>query len=244
MRALFILLILMISIPCYADFRVTEDDFDSTNPCVGVGPDQLARIAWSSQQNGTYHICWATFDPSGTQTLPTVVLTASVEDSSYPRLSVDDANRSFLVWEEGGQILFARIGPDGTVDVSPKQINDQLGTCSTPDIDTTPEGISHVVYQLDQSIHKVGYRVLNENGDDINPPLTLGNCDFIGIEKYPAVGLDPDGNAYIAWNDICNFDQGLNYVIYSAAGTVLWGPSLIVTGCFLPATSGPFQALN
>ncbi len=230
MRALFILLILMISIPCYADFRVTEDDFDSTNPCVGVGPDQLARIAWSSQQNGTYQICWATFDPSGTQTLPTVVLTASVEDSSYPRLSVDDANRSFLVWEEGGQILFARIGPDGTVDVSPKQINDQLGTCSTPDIDTTPEGISHVVYQLDQSIHKVGYRVLNENGDDINPPLTLGNCDFIGIEKYPAVGLDPDGNAYIAWNDICNFDQGLNYVIYSAAGTVLWGPSLIVTG--------------
>ncbi len=215
---------------CHADSQITEDNYDSKDPCVGVGPDQLARVAWSSQRSGIYQICWATFDRCGTQTLPmSVVTSTNTQNSGSPRISVDSQNRSFIVWQTNNRIYFARITEDGVMDVPPKLISVESGNCKTPDIETTPNGICHVVYQLDNlSTHTVKYRVLDENGDNLNPVLTPGTSGFVVLDKYPTIGIDPAGNAYIAWNAINNWDQGLYYAIYSPQGVVLSGPNRIV----------------
>ena len=48
------------------------------------------------------------------------------------------------------------------MDVPPKLISVESGNCKTPDIKTTPNGICHVVYQLDNlSTHTVKYGILN-----------------------------------------------------------------------------------
>jgi len=213
----------------YADFRITNESNDSSYPAVGVGPDRLARIAWADNRTGVYQIYWAAFDPAGSIVHGPLQITETAGDATWTRIRVDSQNRSFIIWRRSGHIHFARIGNNGTIEVAPKQISSGGSSCETPDLATTLDGVSHIVYkQIAGVIHNMQYIVLNEDGGVIRTK-SPGNFDAYGVAKYPSIDLDPQGNAYMAWNDALNYYPGLFTAIYSSSGATISPPARIVT---------------
>lgn len=208
-----------------ADIRVTATAAESTEPAVAVAPDQTAKVVWAESTGGTYQIWWASVDLSGAVVNGPVQLTSGATNCRLPRVAVDSQSRSFVVWVAGSgssaRIHWLRVGPTGSIDAGPVMLFTNNGDYKRPDIDVTPDGTSHVVFEWGgPGLFHVKYMVVASGGSVVRS-LVAGDYDILGVDKYPSVALEPGGIIDIAWNDVYNFTYGLYLARYGADGTRL-----------------------
>lgn len=223
---------LIIPTTSQANFPATTGTANCVHPAVDAGPDGLARIAWSSNESGTYQIYWGVFDQAGNPVNEPQQITTSGSSSNSPRMEVDSQNRSFIAWIEGAgtssRLWFARVDADGTVAVSPMALNIQDGTYKRFDIAVTPEGLSHIIVEHKYAtLFYVYYAVYDDLGERIRK-IQVSDRDQIGYEKYPAIGVDNVGTATMVWYDTDLFwNRSMYGAKYTAGGNLVYNTSLL-----------------
>ena len=193
-----------------ADVPAVLDHGNCASPTVDVGSDGLARIAWTSDESGSPRVRWGAFDRGGTCVQGPVEVSTAGGFAYRPRLALDSQNRSFLVWVVGAgtinQLHFARVGADGSIEVP--ETNVSLGNDGFQgiDIDTTPEGYTHLITEHNESLHHpINYSLLSREGVPLGgSPLELADQNwFFDVDSYPALSIGPDGRVDLTW-----FDRG------------------------------------
>jgi pimeloyl-ACP methyl ester carboxylesterase len=219
-RSAFLLSILLFFFPsAYADFPVSFNSGNCTDPAVDVGDDGLARVVWTSDESGYRQVYWGAYDRTGNQVHGPVRVNTSSSHSNRPRLALDAQNRSFIIWIENSTLHFSRLGGDGEQQVSDMVISTVAGTKKRADIDVTPEGIVHLVIENQYAtLYYLYYAVRYADGSPVGY-LRVSNRDTWGWEKYPTIAVGADGSAHMVWFDTNNFNTpGLYSARYTAMG--------------------------
>ncbi|MDO9069580.1 MAG: alpha/beta fold hydrolase [Deltaproteobacteria bacterium] len=115
-------------------------------------------------------------------------------------------------------MYWSKLSVSGSVEYGPTLIFTGNGDYKRPDIAVTVDGISHIAFEWGgPGLFHVKYVVLGSAGQVVRS-VVAGDYDILGVDKYPFVTIEPNGNIDIVWNDTYNFSFGLYMARYTPGG--------------------------
>ena len=218
-----------------ANIRVNDDSSAKRqwHPTIAVDSGGNAYAMWEDQRNGDPDIYFA-YRPAGGNWGANVKVSDDVGTAMQlnPAIAVDASGNAYAVWydERHGSIrfdiYFAHRPAGGSWQTNIK-INDEFSNQYDPDIAVDASGNAYAVW-LDMRNGNAdiyfAYRAAISTTWSTN--VQVNDDTVTAGQSYPAIAVDPSGNAYAVWED----GRGGNPDIYFATRPVsgVWGANVRV----------------
>jgi hypothetical protein len=182
--------------------QLSPDDETSSEVSVGMDAGGVARVSWARFGDTNIVVVIRTIAPDGTLGAPTDVSPAD-QHSVSPRLAVDDAGASALVWQlntPGTEPVFVQgRAISATGDLSPVLTlsgPSVAGTSTRPAIGIDAHGTAIAVWQKN-----LGYTGVVEAARfslaGAGPTTTLS--EPAEVQEFPDVAVSAAGQALVVW---------------------------------------------
>ena len=201
-----------------SEFRANSTvTFNQSFPTVGVEADGDFVVVWQSavQDGSGFGIVGQRFSSAGATVgseLP--INTYFTNHQTSPVVAIDAEGDFVVVWQSIGSsgtdtfaysVLGQRFSSAGVAIGSEFQVNSYvLGTQALPAVGMDADGDFVVVWQsagstgTDTSGYSIQGQRFSNDGVAIGGELQI-NSDTTGDQKFPAIGMDADGDFFVAW---------------------------------------------
>lgn len=229
----------------FTTIRLTTENASQTRPAISTSPDGLCSIVWQDNRDGNYEIYFCRINQSLQVIVPPTRISYTGGSSIIPKIDTDANGNSYIVWTEnnqgvGGHVYYAKVGPDGTILVSPFSLS---GDSWDPVISTNPDGTSGIAYQgASGTNHRTYFEIRNAQGGVQMARYVLRN-DIITTRRNCSISNDPDGNFWVFRKEYDFYNGGKYWIAkISAGGNVAMNGVLSNTNaeetCIAMASSG------
>ena len=221
------------------DLRVNGDSGTALqrNPAVALDEGGRAIVVWQDSRNSYAAIYAQRLDAGGNRLWATDM---QIIEGMNPAVAVDRDGAAIVVWEDHrnsynyGDIYAQRLAADGTrlwsVDIFVNTSDDGIADQSSPAVAVDESGQVIIVWDdYRDSSYGIYAQRLDSNGNRLwVTDAQVSRDSGASRQEYPAVTLDGNGRAIVAWYD----DRNGNFDIYAqgldTTGSYLWAADIRV----------------
>jgi hypothetical protein len=177
----------------------------TSGPDVAVAPNGITTVVWSARAaGGNFTVYMRRIAPDGTRS-PAVALSNPAGDALAPQVAVALDGSATVVWSRfdgtSFQVQGRRVDPQGTPEVSTKNLSRTGQDAADPQVAVAPDGTATVVWKRFDGFHdRVEERRITAAGER----LPAESTNLLSAEKQdavePAVASAPDGISTVVWS--------------------------------------------
>lgn len=209
----------------YSQLSITTELANQQRPSVSVDANGIASIAWEDYRHGNWEIYLCRINQSMQIIVPPLRVTNSSASSDHVRIDTDASGNTFLAWEEGSSVYYAKINANGAIAVAPVSV----GSGKLPAISTNPDGTTGIAWEFSTTMHGTKFQLRNATGGTINT-ITL-RSEILDTDNFCTVDNDPEGNFYIFRRERVQYSEHYFLAKVTSTGT------LVMNGSWFPTTS-------
>ncbi len=178
-----------------------------------------------------------------------VVNSTTTGNQLAPKVAASPGGAFVVVFvDQTDNFIHARLyGADGVALGNQFQVNTTSGySCGSPTVAMAADGSFIVAWQIQYSgtDRDVLYRRYAADGTALDAADVTANTITSGYQQNPAVAMNPAGNFIISWDDDASGDTDIQARRYSADGTALDTPEVVVNETLGGNQSGPSVAMD
>jgi hypothetical protein len=182
------------------------------NAAVGVGPGGEFVVVWNdvthAGSNGLDTQIYARlFRPDGSSLSPPFLVSTTPDGNVDPQVALDPAGNFVIAWTHAQDHIRARAYDSAGVPRGPDFQVSQGGQAAQPDVAMDGAGASVITWYnvVDNTREDIFVRRYDAAAQPRDPaPVQInvtGNGDGRGVQLYPRISMDPDGDFVVAWED-------------------------------------------
>ncbi len=192
----------------------TEELGIAAYPQVGVDEEGDGLAVWQQSNGALYNIWYARYDITGQTWDAAALLEAdNVGDAINPQIAVNASGDAIAAWQQFDGVVYdlvARVYNGGTDTWGAATVIDpqDVGEAINPTVAIAADGAGIVAWEQSDG---VDYQIMANvfDGAAWGGAVQVEDID-VGDSTNPAVGMDDDHNAWVAWQQ----ETGGNYNVY------------------------------
>jgi hypothetical protein len=227
--------------------RITNDPDFSDTPDIAVDSDGNLHIAFMDDRSGRKEIYYKLLDSDFNTLINTTVISNTSESYNKirPNINLDSSGRAFVVWHRGNSsdsdVQMSRVEPALAVwngsSAAPGVITPIINSVFlsaddgdkylNPQAEFDGSNNLHVVWE-DYNNGNIQYVKLDTAGAVVAGVVNVASPCSDFWHAVPDLGLDPEGNVHIAWNDSCGSGYEMFYTMLDGTdGSTLIAPTML-----------------
>jgi len=210
-----------------SDVLVTGNGNRQENPCVAVNAGGTIFVVWQDDRNNagsTSDIFFAKSTDNGStfSTASRLDDAAAFTDQVMPRLTVDSSGKLHAVWTDArlgaSRIYYSNSTDNGTTWSGNVQVNaSAAGSQVQPSVAVDSSNNIYVVWEDLRSGYHIYMSKSTNGGTSFGAAAKLDSSS--GQARYPAIGIAPNDNLTVAWQDSRNSNWDVFLVTSTDSGS-------------------------